>query len=79
VQKIEMPNWAAHLPLEGEEAEPINNDLVDLTPHVREAILLGFPQHPLCKSDCAGLARKSDVPKDEPSSAWEELNKLKFN
>ena len=33
----------------------IENDCVDLTPFVREDILLEFPQHPLCKPDCGGL------------------------
>ncbi len=37
------------------KAVPIKNDCVDLTPWVREDILLGFPQHPLCRPDCGGL------------------------
>lgn len=77
--------WTLHLPLAGEEAVSIKNDCVDLTPLVREDILLGFPQHPLCKPDCSGLkqasvgkARKT-VGKDESKpSAWAELNKLKL-
>src|SRR4051812_35379629 len=40
--------WACHLDLEGEEKIIINNDLVDLTPSIREDILLAFPQQPLC-------------------------------
>jgi uncharacterized metal-binding protein YceD (DUF177 family) len=74
--------------LDGEEAVKADNDSVDLTPFLREDILLGFPQHPLCETDCGGLARKPSVEanqsknagetKDEPSSVWTELNKLKF-
>ena len=70
-----------------DEAVPVKNDCVDLTPYVREDILLEFPQHPLCKPDCGGLPRKQ-VGKakktggtgqtKQNSSAWAELNKLKF-
>jgi uncharacterized metal-binding protein YceD (DUF177 family) len=63
----------------------IKNDCVDLTPLVREDILLGFPQHPLCEPDCGGLKKASvgqarkTVGKDESKpSAWAELNKLKL-
>ena len=30
-------------------------DCVDLTGDIREAILLAFPSHPVCRSDCKGL------------------------
>ena len=78
--------WARLLPLQGEEKTPVDNDCVDLTPYVREDILLEFPQHPLCETDCRGLpinqgkakkATKSGASKQEPS-AWSELDKLKF-
>lgn len=79
---LEIPDWTAHLPLKGEEAVPIVNDCVDLTPHIREDILLSFPQHPLCKPECGGLPKKSVGSSKETdqreSSAWSELNKLKF-
>lgn len=84
---IELDPWTAHLPLQGEEAAPVVNDCVDLTPSVREDILLEFPQHPLCERDCRGL-RSGSVGKSKTSSdlgqpekgspAWNELNKLKF-
>ena len=48
-----------HLPLEGEEAVSVVNDCVDLTPYVREDILLEFPQHPLCEPECRGLRNAS--------------------
>ncbi len=58
VHTISLPDWALHLPLEGEDAIETDGDSVDLTPWVREDILLGFPRHPLCAPDCSGLAAK---------------------
>ena len=63
------------------------NDCVDLTPYVREDILLEFPRHPLCDPECRGLPRTS-IGKARNSGgtgqsgmgspAWAELNKLKL-
>jgi uncharacterized protein len=80
---VELLGWACHLPLEGEDKITADNDSVDLTPYIREDMLLEFPQHPLCKPDCAGLKKKSKVQKmDAPEklkpSAWSELDKLKL-
>ena len=87
VYRLELTDWTCHMALQGEEAVPVNNDCVDLTPAVREDILLEFPQHPLCEPDCRGL-RSASVGKAKTSSslgkpevvspAWNELNKLKF-
>jgi len=83
---LDLEDWACHLALEGEEKVSIINDLVDLTPYIREDILLAFPQRPLCEPECKGLAiprneqRKPGISR-EPESAsatWAELNKLKF-
>jgi uncharacterized metal-binding protein YceD (DUF177 family) len=80
-------DWVCYLPLEGEEKIVVSNDCVDLTPYIREDILLEFPQHPLCETDCAGLPKdRTDVTakkiesasQTQNSSAWSELNKLKF-
>jgi uncharacterized metal-binding protein YceD (DUF177 family) len=55
-----------------------------LTPYLREDILLEMPQHPLCEAGCAGLPNRAEQNKTkgasptEGSSAWSELNKLKF-
>ena len=85
--KLRLSPWTSHLPFQGEEAVPINNDCVDLTPTIREDILLEFPQHPLCDTNCNGLRNasigKSKTfsnigPTDGGSPAWKELNKLKF-
>src|SRR6185312_8057621 len=83
---LELPNWTVLLPLEGEEKTPVDNDCVDLTPYLREDILLEFPQHPLCETDCRGLpikegkAKKATQPGEstQKPSAWAELDKLKF-
>lgn len=85
---IRLPNWSCLLPLEGEDKVLIVNDRVDLTPYVREDIVLAFPQHPLCEPECCGLVatRRSDgktamlssPPEDNAASAWSELNKLKL-
>ena len=85
--EIDIPGWAAHLPLEGEEQVAVSNDMIDLTPYIREDIVLGFPQHPLCDAECVGLPNgaAAKVKKvsgagkfDESSSAWAELDKLKL-
>ena len=85
--RLELQDWAIHVPLEGEEKAPVANDCVDLTPYVREDILLEFPQHPLCEPECGGLPKKAAGKNKktggtgrtgEVPSAWTELNKLKF-
>jgi uncharacterized protein len=80
--KLELTGWALHLPLEGEDKVSIVNDSIDLTPFVREDMLIEFPQHPLCKPECAGLKKKTKVHKagadEQPPSPWTELDKLKL-
>jgi uncharacterized protein len=84
---MELESWVCHLPLEGEESAPVINDCVDLTPYLREDILLEFPQHPLCEPECRGLPTKelgqpqhtsSTGQPEAGSPAWAELNKLKL-
>jgi uncharacterized protein len=84
---LKLDNWTCHLPLQGEDCVAVVNDCVDLTPYVREDILLEFPRHPLCNPDCRGLPRVSvggarttgGAGKTEVGSpAWAELNKLKL-
>ena len=76
-RQLELKEWTCHLPFEGEEKVAIVNDCVDLTPFLREDMLLEFPQHPLCKPDCKGL-KIGEKPRDKNDSAWAELNKLKL-
>jgi len=84
---LALDMWSRHLPLQGEESVPVVNDCVDLTPWIREDILLEFPQHPLCDPECRGLpktwigtAKQTGGPgqKESSSPAWTELNKLKL-
>ncbi|HWD21043.1 MAG TPA: YceD family protein [Verrucomicrobiae bacterium] len=79
-ETLELSDWTALLPLDGPEKVELKDDSVDLTPVLREDILLGFPQHPLCESDCAGLPNRiaPEPAQSENASAWSELNKLKF-
>ncbi len=85
--ELSLDDWMVDLPLEGEEKVAVTNDCVDLTPYIREDILLAFPQHPLCEPDCQGLLEAKggqkqptsvDAPASRGSSAWAELNKLKL-
>ena len=58
-QAVDLKDWAILVPLEGEEKAPVVNDCVDLTPFVREDILLEFPRHPFCNPQCLGLPKLS--------------------
>lgn len=84
-QEIGVEDWVIHVPLSGDSAVPVEGDCVDLTPFLREDILLALPQHPLCSTDCQGLlreyGREARTPSDgedgeEGSSPWTELDKL---
>ncbi len=87
VHELDLRHWAVDLPLDGEDKVHVSNDCVDLTPYVREDILLAFPQHPLCDPECRGLLGAAhslqqpdrvETQAREVSSAWAELNKLKL-
>jgi len=79
---LHLAGWALHLPLQGEDAVSVDNDCVDLTPFIREDILLDFPQRPLCRLDCGGLkdktARKAKVVEKPAPDLWAKLDKLKL-
>lgn len=83
--QLKLPDWTCHIPLAGEEKAPIVSDCVDLTPFLREDILLELPQHPLCKPDCGGL-KKPNIEKPKKNGpvatkkppTWAALDKLKF-
>ena len=46
---------AGDAPGGGHDAFPIEHGRLDLTPMVREEVLLAIPDSPLCRPDCAGL------------------------
>jgi uncharacterized protein len=78
VYPIRVENFAAQFALTGPE-------LVDLTPWIREDILLALPVHPHCdwdgKTKCVG-PRLSDlhVGQDrKASNAWDALDELNLN
>jgi uncharacterized metal-binding protein YceD (DUF177 family) len=83
---VELADWTALVSLDGPEKAEIKDDCVDLTPYLREDILLAFPQHPLCEADCANLPNRAGknakqtkgASQTSGSSVWSELNKLKF-
>ena len=70
--------FAAQVEIEGRE-------LVDLTPSVREELLLALPNHPRCDSipghTCPyhGLAAGGGGAQESAQSAWDQLDKLKIN
>lgn len=81
--EIDLDPYSVVVMLEGEDQAEVSNDLVDLTPYLREDILLAFPQHPLCEAECDRLPPALPGKPSKPSaqsekSAWDELNKLKF-
>ena len=54
---------------------------VDLTPELRESILLALPSHPVCRTDCGGLCPRCGRRLAEgacacpapPAHGWEAL------
>jgi len=82
VRPVELKGYALHLPLKGEDAVEVVDDCIDLTPFLREDILLGLPQHPLCRSDCPGIAageNEAEKADQSGSSIWSQLDNLKFD
>lgn len=68
--------FAAQVEIDGRE-------LVDLTPAVREELLLALPNHPRCDSNkgqsCPFTGHEaSGGSKENPPSAWDQLDKLKL-
>jgi len=74
------PGFLCSIPFENED------ESVDLTPEMRESIILALPSYPVCRSDCAGLCPRCGVdlnrgpcgcPPPE-SGGWESLKDLKL-
>jgi len=66
------------------QTELSGSELVDLTPLVREDIVLALPAHPHCNWDgknvCSGAYElKKYETENKTSSAWEALDQLKAN
>ena len=80
VFNMDIPEWSCILPLEGDEAIEVIGEYVDLTPWIREDILLGLPHHPLCDESCRGLVFKQEtLPAEdvEETNRWSALDQWK--
>jgi uncharacterized protein len=88
-QTLLIPDFAALLATEGEEAVKLDGDFADLTPYLREDTFLALPTTPLCTPDCRGLAAKASardsLPEEETKTGsepvrnpWKALDKLKL-
>jgi uncharacterized metal-binding protein YceD (DUF177 family) len=75
VHEIEVAAFAVHMELPGPET-------VDLTPFMREDILLNLPAHPHCDRDGDRLCKANQVETAEQEtkrrSDWSALDKLKI-
>ncbi len=50
---------------EDDEVGRIQDDLIDLEPVVRDAVVLALPVNPVCRQDCPGLCPDCGVPWDD--------------
>jgi uncharacterized metal-binding protein YceD (DUF177 family) len=75
VHEIEVPAFAVHTELRGPET-------VDLTPFIREDLLLNLPAHPHCDRDGGRIckAKHIEMPEQDAKreSDWSALDKLKL-
>ena len=75
VHEIRVPAFAVHLELQGPET-------VDLTPFMREDILLNLPAHPRCDRDGNRVCKAKQIVTAEQDakqkSDWSALDKLKI-
>ena len=74
--EVRVPAFAAHMELHGPET-------IDLTPSMREEILLNLPAHPHCDRDgdrvCKAKQVKTAEQDTKRKSDWSALDKLKLN
>jgi uncharacterized protein len=75
VHEIEVPAFAVHAELRGPET-------LDLTPFIREDLLLNLPAHPHCDRDGGRIckAKYIETPEQDAKreSDWSALDKLKL-
>ena len=56
-----------------DEVSRLEDDLLDLEPLLRDAVVLALPFQPLCVEDCPGLCVEcGDRPADDPEHGHEE-------
>lgn len=74
--EIQVPAFATHVELQGPET-------VDLTPVIREDLLLSLPAHPRCDRDGSRVckAKPPEIAEQDAKrkSDWSALDKLKLN
>lgn len=57
----------------GDEVSTLEDDLLDLEPLLRDAVVLALPFQPLCQDDCPGLCTECGARlADEPDHTHEE-------
>ena len=75
VHDIQVPAFAVHTELHGPET-------VDLTPFIREDLLLNLPAHPRCNRDgnrvCKAKQPETVEQDTKPKLDWSALDKLKL-
>lgn len=59
------PDTATEESTDPDEVSRVVDDLVDIEPVVRDAVLLALPQAPLCREDCPGLCPECGGKRDE--------------
>ncbi len=53
----------------------VQDDMIDLEPTLRDAVVLELPLAPLCRSDCAGLCPEcGTILQDDPHHAHEQVD-----
>jgi len=76
VHEIQVPGFAVHMELHGPET-------VDLTPLMREDLLLNLPPHPRCDKDgnrvCKAKRPETMEQDTKRKPDWSALDKLKLN
>ena len=76
VHEIRVPAFAVHTELHGPET-------IDLTPFIREDLLLNLPAYPHCDRDADRVCKAKQIPTAEQDtkrkSDWRALDKLKIN
>src|SRR5881397_959084 len=75
VHEIQVPAFAVHMDLPGPET-------VDLTPFMREDLLLNLPAHPHCDRDgnrvCKGKQIQAEQQDEKCKADWSALDKLRL-
>ncbi|NHC22682.1 DUF177 domain-containing protein [Nocardioides sp. IC4_145] len=58
-------------PDEDDEVSTLEDDLLDLEPLLRDAVVLALPFQPLCEDDCPGLCTECGVRLEDPDHSHE--------